>query len=84
MVMTLTQLISAAEQAYEDFGDIEVRVAYQPSYPFELSVNRTEVVDDEEGREFGDPDLDHSPVFYIAAPEQVGYLPGVVTEILGW
>ena len=84
MGMTLTQLISAAEQAQEEFGDIEVRLAHQPNWPMELSVGGALAVEDEEGAEFGDPSQEHDPVFYIMEQEQVGYLPDHVKEVAGW
>lgn len=50
---------------------MEVRVAFQPRYPFEYSLD-------------GDALTEHDGVVYLAELDQVGYLPGEVRTQLGW
>lgn len=79
--------------------DLEVRFASQPNYPFEYSIDKVELVDlngltekefqemcDEPERE-GIDDVDErevKEVVYLSEGEQIGYLPPVVCETLGW
>jgi hypothetical protein len=67
-MMTVAELI-------EILGDMdptaEVRLAIQPTWPFEHRVGQVE------------EDMD-AQVVYIAEAGQVGYLPGEVREWLGW
>lgn len=59
--------------------DADVRLACQPSYPFEYSIggvfHTTEIQDD-----FAGPD----GIVYIGEQTQLGYLPGHASEGLGW
>ena len=61
--------------------DMEVRLAMQPSWPFEYSIDSVEVIDN-------DPDgLDDEPIegiVYLVEGSQLGYLPGDVCANLGW
>lgn len=61
--------------------DVEVRLAMQPSWPFEYSISSVEVIDnDPEGS-------DEEPIegiVYLAEGDQLGYLPGNVCDELGW
>lgn len=55
--------------------DAEVRMAIQPSWPFEHDVeDAVEVYVSE----------DSEPVVYLAEGTQLGYLPGDAAEGLGW
>jgi len=49
--------------------DAEVRLATQPSWPFEYDVSEVGETED---------------VVYLAEGEQVGYLPAAVSAGLGW
>lgn len=53
---------------YED--DLEVRLATQPSWPFEYSI--TDVVSHHDG------------IVYVAEGRQIDYLNSEVVEMLGW
>jgi hypothetical protein len=66
--MTVQSLIEILEDMDPE---AEVRLAIQPSYPFEHSVGQVE--EDMEKR-----------IVYIAEAGQVGYLPGEIREWLGW
>jgi len=58
--------------------DAEVRLATQPGWPFEWSLS---------SRQPGPAvqiDLEGQPVVYLVEGEQLGYLPGSVSEELGW
>jgi hypothetical protein len=63
------------EELVEDLGQFdpgaEVRMAQQPSWPFEYSVS--ELVAAGVGR-----------VVYIVEAAQLGYLPGEVASAIGW
>lgn len=72
--MRLSELIEALEDLRETEGDdCEVRLATQPSWPFECSIGEVQLVE-----------LDGGNVIYIAVDEQLGYLPGQAAEDLGW
>lgn len=64
--MTIRELIEQLEDIAGEFGDnAEVRLAVQPNWPFEHSISGL-------GEANG--------VVYIAEGQQLGYLPGAVTE----
>jgi hypothetical protein len=73
--LTVTRLIDELEDCDPE---AEVRLATQPSWPFEWSLSH------------GEPgpavqvDLEGQPVVYLIEGEQLGYLPGSVAEELGW
>lgn len=74
--MNLRELIEELERCAESYGDeVEVRLAIQPTWPFEHSIDQVEV---------DNGDLDKPAVVYIAEGSQLGYLPGEVTSGLGW
>ena len=58
----------------------EMRIASQPSYPFEYSLERLEVV--EADIEFPTPE--GRPVVYLVEGSQLGYLAGVAAQAIGW
>ncbi len=68
MSLTVEELVELLEQFPPE---AEVRIAQQPSWPFEYSVG--EVAAPDEGK-----------VVYIAEGAQLGYLPGEVSSELGW
>ncbi|MBC8638253.1 hypothetical protein IAG25_15635 [Caballeronia sp. EK] len=51
----------------------EVRFAHQPSWPLEYKIGQVAELLTDDGF-----------MVYLAEGEQVGYLPGQVTESLGW
>jgi len=69
--MKVSDLISVLEDCDPDG---EVRLAIQPSYPFELAVDRVEEIVG------SDPDS----VVYISQGRSVGYLSGEARDALGW
>ena len=73
--LTVSELIDELEDCDPE---AEVRLATQPSWPFEwsLSIN--------EPGPAVQIDLDGQPVVYLIEGEQLGYLPGSVAEWLGW
>lgn len=85
--MTISELIEELEQ-YDD--DTEVRLAIQPSYPFQHTIADVVEVDFSEGGEDEDDDEDDGEtgtVVYIAEGGQLysaPYLPGAASKELGW
>jgi len=70
--MTAAELIEILSECPPN---AEVRIAHQPSWPFELSVGQTCYLSKDEGSD---------GVFYIAEQDQIGYLPSAVSAELGW
>jgi len=66
--MTVQELINELEYLNPE---AEVRFASQPSWPFEYSITEVVVSDEEE-------------IAYLGEGRQIGYLPGNVTDKLGW
>ena len=64
--MTLNELIERLEE-YRDAGDVEVRIASQPSYPLAADVGAVTIV--RNGQEMGRK----GAVLWIAASGSVGY-----------
>lgn len=60
-------------------SDMEVRFASQPNYPFEYSIDGAVVVEVENKRTG-----DSEEILYLEEGHQIGYLPGSVSEELGW
>lgn len=93
MSMTVGELKEILESLPDE---MEVRLAFQPSWPLEYTVDQAQVVDlnvpdpEEEGPaddetqpvtpERGEPD----EVLYLAEGNQIGYLPEAATRGLGW
>jgi hypothetical protein len=83
--MTLDDLISRLEECRDELGDaggdIEVRLASQPNYPFEwdifgvaLSTDiETEDGDEEDEEDAEHPDDAEAPVVYICEGRQLDY-----------
>ena len=68
--------------------DAEVRLAMQPSWPFEYTISSViEIVKEDDGS-YGvsEVDEDDGPeiVVYLSEGRQIGYLPEAVIEELGW
>lgn len=73
---------------------VEVRLAHQPGWAFEYSINRAELVYKREALYVGeeevindhadDYDTDEPPTVYLVEGEQIGYLPGYVANAIGW
>ena len=91
--MTLRDLIDRLERIAEDLetdaDHVEVRLALQPSWPFEHEIDDVIAVEVPAAVGAPDaPDLDTMPdldvVIYISEQRQIGYLPGRVARELGW
>ena len=85
--MTIKDLIEELEQMAEFCGeDTEVRLATQPSWPFEYSIGAVAAVnlndDDEDGVERDGDEEEY--VVYIGEGRQLAYLPGIASQELGW
>jgi len=78
--MRLRDLIDELEDLAEQWGDdSDVRLAIQPRYPFEHTIEQVVASCD------GDDDGPTGPtVIYIAEGSQRGYLPGHASNALGW
>ncbi len=77
--MTVAELMEELEDVDPD---AEVRLAMQPSWPFEYAIGRIAQVsapEDESARKDEEPQ-----VVYLSEGNQLGYLPGYVSEDLGW
>lgn len=73
MAMTVGELLNILEDLPED---AEVRLAMQPSYPFEYSIGDVVTVA---------PEYDNDPGrVYLAEGRQLNYLPGDARAELGW
>jgi len=81
--MNIRDLITMLEEIAEESPEAEVRIAEQPSWPFENEINGVvEVVLDDERYEDG---VSEPPVVvYLEEGEQIGYLPTLAKEALGW
>lgn len=76
--MLATDLIAALKSAVCDAGeDLEVRLAIQPSWPFEYDISKWSDIAPVELE-------DGSHVVYLPEGTQLNYLPGVARDILGW
>tara|TARA_R100000951_G_scaffold50728_2_gene42802 strand:+ start:16885 stop:17133 length:249 start_codon:yes stop_codon:yes gene_type:complete len=82
--MNVTELIERLQYVAEVNPDAEVRLASQPNWPFEWSISNVLEVDlgveDEDGCSSGQ----EGTIVYIAEGSQLGYLPGVAKDELGW
>lgn len=78
--MNIRDLIDSLEALAEEHGDeTDVRLAHQPSWPFEHAIGQIVAVGlDDEAEE------DQPAVVYIGESSQIGYLPGVAASALGW
>jgi hypothetical protein len=79
-MMTVAELIEVLQ--YMD-QDAEVRLAQQPNYPFEYSVDNVVQIEAPAEDEDGE-DEDAEQIVYISDGSQLDYLPGVVSRELGW
>lgn len=77
--MTLAELIEQLEDLAYSYGDdVEVRLAQQPNWPFEYSIDS--II---EGPEDGPEDAPVTTI-YIVEGQQLGYLPNKAAAIIGW
>lgn len=96
-MMTIGQLIDQLDAIADEYGsDIEVRLATQPSWPFEYTIADEVVVNhdamfnagfdavmDGSVEEYDTNDIDEvQPIAYIGEAGQVGYLAGVIRDAM--
>ena len=62
--------------------DTEVRLAMQPAWPFEYSINDYAIIDTSEEEDFAKDD--GKSVLYLTEGRQIGYLPKQVCDEIGW
>ena len=75
--MSLT--VEELKEMLEDLpDDMEVRVAHQPSWPFEYEVTSAGVVRGDDDSE------DEGGVLYLGEGDQLDYLPGKARVAVGW
>jgi len=81
--MNIRDLIEELEMIADENDDgqeIEVRFASQPSWPFEYSIDGVVIAP-----KFDDQDNDTGQtIVYLGEGQQLGYLPIVVKNELGW
>lgn len=72
--MLLSELIEQLMDIHSTHPDAEVRLAVQPSWPFEYSIHSVAPVslEDDQGEEV--------PVVYLSEGVQLGYLPGAAKD----
>lgn len=89
--MTLAELIQQLNNLAEELGsDTEVRLAMQPSWPFEYNISQVVAVD--LGEQEQDDDyyigtgeaVEPQYIVYLSEGQQIGYLPGQAKTELGW
>jgi hypothetical protein len=74
----------------ENMGDdVEVRFASQPNWPFEYNIEDIYMVDLNEQNEENDDmvvedEYEPDEVVYLVEGNQIGYLPGIVKNTIGW
>lgn len=73
--MNLNDLIEQLQELREEHGDdVEVRLAIQPHWPLEHSIDNVGAAEDDDAR----------IVVYIGEGTQHGYLSGAAATALGW
>jgi hypothetical protein len=78
-IATVGELIAALEQ-YDPTAP--VRLATQPGYPLENMLGRVACTPDD--AEYEGPIRTDPPVVWLGSGEQVGYLPALAANALGW
>lgn len=64
--------------------DTEVRIAEQPSWPFEYAISGVVEVRMGDREDGADPDDTSTSVLYLVEGEQLAYLPGLASRAIGW
>lgn len=78
--MLISELIEQLLDIQADHPDAEVRLAMQPSWPFEYSIHQVVAVEegDTPDRDEGsDPDV----IVYLSEGVQLGYLPEAAKDV---
>ena len=79
--MTVSEMIEMLEQMD---GNAEVRLAFQPQWPFEHEVGEIVEVEYGDDDDEVDDDADRPNIVYIGEGGQLDYLPGNASSALGW
>tara|TARA_R100000808_G_C2153665_1_gene164109 strand:+ start:4593 stop:4847 length:255 start_codon:yes stop_codon:yes gene_type:complete len=84
--MTAIELIEELEYAIERNGkeDVEVRMAQQPRWAFEYTIDQAVVVAEEDEESDDDRTPPKNVVVYLSEGSQIGYLPEKASDELGW
>ena len=78
--MTAKELIEEMEWAIEqNKGDVEVRIASQPKWPFEYTLDTAVTVEVQ-----NEHDDEKEKVVYLAEGSQLGYLNEHARDEMGW
>lgn len=81
--MTAETLIQVLEKACSDAGldpsEVEVRLAMQPTWPMEYTIDEYPDI-----QVIGIGDDVKQQIIHLPEGHQTGYLPGEVSESLGW
>jgi len=77
--MKAKELIEELEYAISINGgeDVEVRLAQQPKWAFEYSIEQAVTIENENTDE-------KEKIVYLAEGSQIGYLPELASSELGW
>tara|TARA_R110000765_G_scaffold58849_1_gene114888 strand:+ start:274 stop:507 length:234 start_codon:yes stop_codon:yes gene_type:complete len=77
--MKAKELIEELEYALSMNGgnDVEVRLAQQPKWAFEYSIEQAVTIENENTDE-------KEKIVYLAEGSQIGYLPELASSELGW
>jgi len=73
-MITVSQLIQQLTEVEESYGDIEVRLAEQPRWAFEYSIQE----------ELGVAKVKGEMIAYLAEGSQLNYLPHSASVAVGW
>ena len=88
--MNIQELITELQDIANTDPDIEVRLAMQPSWPFEYDISRVAYVDPTypeyhdlgpEDADVPDDEADRPPVVYLVEGSQLGYLPQIARGV---
>ena len=79
--MKATELIEELEYAISINGneDVEVRMAQQPKWAFEYSIESAVTIEVED-----ENTDDKEKIVYLSEGSQIGYLPELASSELGW
>jgi hypothetical protein len=80
-IMKATELIEELEYAISINGneDVEVRMAQQPKWAFEYSIESAVTIEVED-----ENTDDKEKIVYLSEGSQIGYLPELASSELGW
>lgn len=59
--------------------DVEIRLAMQPAWPFEYSIDDACLIEREDEK-----NQREETILYLVEGDQLGYLPGDICDKLGW